>query len=126
MKTTVLITILLVLASLGVTGCAPTGPTVSYSPYSAQTFAPTTRVDVFRTKVADRRYFELGELCVRVRRSTQETAVLELAEKAKEIGADGIILMGERSAGAVAAPIGQMAVAIPLREACAVAIRYTE
>lgn len=123
MKTTVLITAITVLASLGVTGCAPK---VSYSPYSGQTFAPTARVDVFRTKVADRRYVELGELCIRVKRSTQETAVLHLTEKAREIGADGIILIGERPAGGVAAPVGQIVVAIPLREACAVAIRYAE
>lgn len=83
-------------------------------------------VNVFWTKVADRRYVELGDLCIRVTRSTQETAVLHLTEKAREIGADGIILIGERSAGAVGAPVGQMIFAIPRRETCAVAIRYTE
>jgi len=119
----VLILVLLLTGTVGIQGCAPQ---VSYSPYSHRTFAPTTRVDVLRTKLADRRYLELGELCIRVNRSTQKTAVLQLTEKAKKIGADGIILIGDRPAGFVGIPIGQLAVAVPLRDACAVAIRYTE
>lgn len=110
-------------ALMGASGCAAR---VTYSPYSSQTFTPTASVDVLRTRVAERRYVELGELCIRVNRSTAETAVIRLTEKAKEIGADALILIGDRSAGPVAVPIGQMAVAVPLRDACAVAIRYTE
>lgn len=104
---------------IGTIGCAAR---VSYSPYTGQTFAPTTRVDVLRTRVAERRHVELGELCT----SAGHTAVMRLTEKAKELGADAIILLGERSAGAVAVPVGQMAVAVPLTDTCAVAIRYTD
>lgn len=124
-KTVAFIATITLLGSLGFTGCAPTHR-VSYSPYTDQTFAPTAQVDVFRTKVPDRRYTELGELCIRVGRSTQESSVLHLTEKAKEIGANAIILIGERSRGAVGAPVGQMMVAVPLRDTCAVAIRYAE
>jgi len=69
--------------AFAVIGCAAR---VSYSPYSRETFAPTTKVDVLRTKSADRRYVELGELCIRVNRSTQDTAVLR-SSAACDVGA---------------------------------------
>ncbi len=47
-----------------------------------------------------------------------------LIEKAKELGADAIIIMGERSKGAVAMPLGNMAVAVPIKELYDIAIKY--
>lgn len=103
MNTKTIVGALIMVTAFAVSGCAAR---VSYSPYSRETFAPTTKVDVLRTKSADRRYIELGELCIRVTRSTQDTAVLRLTDRAREIGADGIVLTGERSSGSVAVPIG--------------------
>lgn len=47
-----------------------------------------------------------------------------LREKAMELGADAIILLGERSRGAVALPAGNMFLAVPIKDLCAIAIKY--
>jgi hypothetical protein len=68
---------------------------------------------------------ELGVLSVRLNKQTEENAVLYLVERAREIGADAIVILGEVSVGAVAMPpVGTLAVAIPLRDLKALAIRY--
>lgn len=105
-------------------GCA--GPDVKVMLYTGDSYPPTTDVQVFRTAPVDRKYSEIGELSLRVKKSNRETAVFQLRERAKAIGADAIILMGERSAGAIAMPMGQGAVAVPLREIYAIAIKYME
>ena len=62
--------------------------------------------------------------CVRLNKHTEEHAVLYLVERAREIGADAIVILGEVSAGTVAMPAGTLALAIPLRDLQALAIRY--
>jgi len=107
--------------SLFLIGCATKANVMRYT---IETFPPTHHVEVFRSKVIDRDYIEIGEVSVRLKKSTKENAVALLVNKAKELGADAIILVGERSKGAVAMPIGNMAVAIPIKELCAIAIKY--
>jgi hypothetical protein len=95
-----------------------------YMRYTEETFPPTTEVEVLRTKPADRAYLELGEISLRLNKSTADNAILILKEKAREIGADAIVILGERYRGSVAAPVGYMAVAVPVHDLVAVAIRY--
>lgn len=100
---------------------------VDFIKYSEETYSATTSVDVFRNKPVDREYIELGELSLRVKKgifSNQESVVLKLKEKAKEIGADAIIILGEESEGSVIVPIGDLYTSVDKRYIIAIAIRY--
>jgi len=104
---------------LALTGCA----TVNMTPYQELTFAPTTQVEVLQTK-PDRQYDVLAEMWVS---SNDKKGVLKMRKKAMEIGADALILEGERTAGAIAIPMQGMpggAVAAAIKRTYAVAIRY--
>ena len=102
-------------------GCAPK---IKYMKYTHQNFPPTFKVDVLRTKPVDRKFIELGEISIRLKKSTEEDAVLHLKEKASTIGADAIVILGESSNGAVAVPVGGMYAIIPIRKLTAIAIKY--
>ena len=102
-------------------GCAPQ---VKVMRYTTETFQPTSKIEVFHTKQIGRDYIEIGEVSIRLKKSTEENAVAYLNEKAKKLGADAIIIMGERSKGAVAMPVGNMVVAVPIKELYAIAIKY--
>lgn len=113
--------ILILAIGLFLIGCATK---VEVMRYTMETFPPSHHVEVLRSKAINKDYIEIGEVSVRLKKSTKENAVALLAEKAKELGADAIIIIGERSRGAVAMPVGTMAVAVPLRELYAIAIKY--
>jgi uncharacterized protein YbjQ (UPF0145 family) len=68
----------------------------------------------------DKEYIELGLLSA----DTGKKAIIDLQNKAKEIGANAIIILGERNEGTVAIPIGDMAYDVPVNKLEAVAIRY--
>lgn len=92
--------------------------------YSEDIYPPTNSVEVLRNKPVEKDYIELGELSLKIKRSNQEEAVLQLKEKAKEIGADAIILLGEDSEGNVIVPIGNLYASVDLRYIKAIAIKY--
>ena len=79
--------LILLLPILFLFGCAPR---VQAIPYTEQLYPPTTAIEVFRTKMPQREYVELGEIWID---GTQADAVHRLVEKAKEMGADAIMLM---------------------------------
>jgi hypothetical protein len=105
---------------LSLTACAPQ---IRFMRYTSSDYLPTTNVEVLQIKPPNRLFKELGVFSVRLNKRTEENAVLYLVERAREIGADAIVL-GEVSAGAVALPAGSLAVTIPLRDLQALAIRY--
>lgn len=111
----------LAVALVFLVACAPT---TRFARYTDVTYPPTTEVEVLRTQPADRPYVELGEIRLRLKRSNEDDAILILKEKAREVGADAIVILGEESRGAAILPAGNMAVAVPLRDLIAVAIRY--
>ena len=113
----------LLIVSTALISCA-TQPHVKTMRYTTDSFEPTNKVEVIQTKPVGRDYVEIGEVSIRLKRSTEENAVAYLVEKAKDLGADAIIIIGERSRGAVAIPAGNMAVAVPIKELYAVAIKY--
>lgn len=80
------------------------GRSVSFMKYNSNTYSPTDSVDVFRNNPIDKEYIELGELSIGLK-SKDEDAVLLLVNKAKQIGADAIILIGETSEGETTIPI---------------------
>jgi uncharacterized protein YbjQ (UPF0145 family) len=105
-------------------GCATTTTRPTVMKYTSEAFQPTKHIEVLHTKPAARDYIEIGEVAIRLKKTTQENAVALLSEKAKELGADALVIIGERSKGAVAMPVGSLFVAVPLRELYGVAIKY--
>jgi hypothetical protein len=103
--------------------CA-TAHSVRFMRYQDTQYPPTTNIEVLQMKPSDRSFTELGVLAIRVKKNTQDDSVLFLIDRAKEIGADAIVILGEVSAGAIAMPLGNMAVAVPIRDLQALAIRY--
>lgn len=115
---------LAVLLAVLLTGCATAN--VKVMRYTTVTYAPKLpqSVEVYRTNLEGRPYTEIGEVSLDIEKGNEESAVAILREKAAELGADALILMGERSRGAVAVPVGSMAIAVPLREIFGIAIKY--
>ena len=99
-------------------------PQIRFMRYTSSQYAPTTDVEILQIKPPDRRFKEIGLLSIRLHNNRDENAVLYLVERAREIGADAIVILGEISAGSVAMPVGTMFVAVPLRDLQALAIRY--
>jgi len=110
--------------ALGFSVLIACAPTARFARYTDLSFPSTTEVEVLRTKPADRPYIELGEIRLQLKKSNEDDAILVLREKAKEVGADAIVILGEQSRGAVLLPMGSMTVAVPLRDLVAVAVRY--
>ncbi len=54
----------------------------------------------------------------------EEDAILLLKQKAREVGANAMVILGEASSCAAFVPVGNMAMAVPIRDLVAVAIRY--
>lgn len=65
-------------------------------------FPPTEEIDVYRTKIPDRPYIEIAELTT----DASGDALQRLVEQAKAIGADGLIVLGERIQGTNVYPYG--------------------
>ncbi len=102
-------------------------PSVNFMKYTEDSYQPTTSVEVLRNKPVEKEFVELGELSLRIKKglfSNQEEAVLQLKEKAKEIGADAIIILGEESEGSVIVPIGDLYTSFDKRYLKAIAIKY--
>lgn len=82
-------------------GCSPS---VNVMKYTEEVYQPTSSVEVLRSKPVEKEYLELGELSLRIKKglifNNQEEAVFKLKDKAKEIGADAIIILGEETEGA--------------------------
>jgi hypothetical protein len=97
--------------------------TLDLTPYQERDFSPTTEVEVL-TSQPTRPYTVLGQMWVP---ADDSDGVLNMRKKAMEIGADAIVLLGERDVGAVAIPLDEApggAVAVPERRTYAAVIRY--
>jgi|SRR5690554_2977710 len=119
-----IIVYLITLSTVFLISCSPS---VNFMKYSEDNYPPTNSVEVLRSKPVEKEFIELGELSLQVKKgifSNQEEAVLKLKEKAKEIGADAIIILGEESEGSVIVPIGQLYTSVDKRFIKAIAIKY--
>jgi hypothetical protein len=118
---------LIVLAAiLGLSAACVSTPTAKFARYTDTTYPPTTEVEVLRTKPVDRPFVELGEIRLQLKKSNENDAILILRDKAREIGANAIVILGEQSRGTAIVPAGNILMAVPLRELVAVAIRYKQ
>jgi len=109
---------------LTILGCSPS---VDFMKYSEDIHPPSDSVEVLRNKPIEKEFVELGELSIQIKKgifSNQEGAVLKLKEKAKEIGADAIIIIGEESEGNLIVPIGDLYTTVDKRYLKAIAIKY--
>lgn len=114
----------IVFLTILLSGCSPS---VNFMKYSDDNYPPTNSVEVLRKKPVEKEYLELGELSIQVKKgifSNQEEVVLKLKEKAKQIGADAIIILGEESEGSVIVPIGNLYASVDKRFIKAIAIKY--
>lgn len=91
------LTLLVVLFVL--TACSQ--PQVREVKYTMDTFEPTADVEVLNTWPCDRKYFAIGELEV----STSDQANNALVRKARQMGADAIVLGPVRERSQVYVPI---------------------
>lgn len=99
--------------------------TVSFQPFTATKFQPTARVDLFTTKMPERDYVEIGRITVEEDAFKGEAGMIpDAIQKAKEIGADGLIWQKEGSSGLVAIPIGKTWVVGDSKTITFIAIRY--
>lgn len=111
----------LIALALWFIGCAHNA---SVTRYSQTQYPPTTsEIDVYSTAAPSRPYTEIAKLEVDDRHGSPITA---LVKKAKEIGAQGLILTGQREGKRVMAPLGGMLIGRTLTMSTGVAIRYTE
>ena len=102
-------------------GCVPHSQVMRYTNFE---FLPTSSVEVLRTRPADREYIELGEVSIRLNAFTPKNAVLILAEVARRLGADALLLLGEKDTGAVILPIGKSYIVANTEKLVGIAIRY--
>jgi|SRR3990170_6994755 len=119
-----IISIVILFIALFISACSPS---VNFMKYSDDNYPPTNSIEVLRNKPVEKEFVELGELSLQVKKgifSNQEEAVLNLKEKAKEIGADAIIILGEESEGSVIIPIGNLYTSVDKRYIKAIAIKY--
>jgi len=117
--------ILMCLMFVFVVGCASSS--VNVMKFTTDVYPQTlaSHIKIHRTMVNDRAYIELAEISTRIKKSNQETVLAELREKAAELGADALILTGERSLGSTILDVGNnVSLAVPRREICAIAIKY--
>lgn len=91
------LTLLVVLFVL--TACSQ--PQVREVKYTMDTFEPTADVEVLKTWPRDRKYFAIGELEV----STSDQANNALVRKARQMGADAIVIGPVRERSQVYVPI---------------------
>jgi len=103
-------------------------PSVREMRYTMDTFEPTANAEVLQTWPRDRKYLEIAELEV----SAGSKANNALLERAKEIGADAIVIGPPHQHGQVHVPIGGTISdgpagsfrGVPLNSVRAVAIKY--
>jgi hypothetical protein len=114
--------LLIILPLLLIVGCALP---IRVTPYTTMQYEATQNVEVMRTKPPDREYIEIAELRTRVGAANRHLALPNMVEKAKQIGADAIILLGEQEQGKVLTGMGTaVPVAASIMDMVGIAIKY--
>jgi hypothetical protein len=92
--------------------------------YTNFEFLPTSSVEVLRTRPVDREYMELGEVSLRLTYNNRNNAVFILSEVARNLGADALLLLGEKDSGAVILPFFGAYISEKTEKLVGIAIRY--
>jgi len=104
-------------------GCAACMPSVHVMRYTAAIYPPSSNVEILRTKPADRQYLEIGEISLELNAFNRKNSVFILSEEARKLGADALLLLGEKGSGAMILPIG-MGYTINSERLVGIAIKY--
>ncbi len=110
---------LIVPAAVFVAAAAGCGTGISAAMFRPA-YPPTTHVDVYRNGPPDRPYEEIAQL----ETSDQWNALGRLVEKAKSVGADGIIVLPPKYRGTDVTYMDADQWVTPLYDLVVVAIRY--
>jgi len=106
------------------TGCYGCAHKVSVTRYTANAFEESNAaIDVYQTQRPARAYVEIAELVVDDRNGQPVAA---LVAKAKEIGAHGLILTGQKEGKKGFVPLGGILIGRTYMKSTGIAIRYTE
>ena len=82
------------------------------------------QIDIYRTQTPDEKYIEIGEITCAD--TNDEYALKQVLIKAREIGADAIIILGKANSSGVGVPVGNMVYASSYSYGIkAVAIKYS-
>ncbi len=104
-------------------GCT-LSPKIKVTYWATERFLPTNKVEVFKQFPAQKNFLEVAEIAVELDKVSKKRAVMYLAQKAQELGADAIVLRGERQVRAYAIPVGATAIPVPVKALYAIAIKY--
>ena len=107
-------------------GCSPN---IRYLEYTSEHYEPTQHVEVLHAKPPSRDFIELGIISVPAKIAPidkgSRNPIDHLVEKAKSIGADAVLILGERAGGVILMPAGNTNIAVPTTGKIeALAIRY--
>ncbi|MEI6740978.1 MAG: hypothetical protein WCK74_11775 [Gemmatimonadaceae bacterium] len=83
------------------------------------------RVEVFQSQKPDRAYTEIAR--IEVRDTNDQYSMSQILQKARGMGADGVIILGRSGTVATGAPVGRAPVAVAVSQpygTVAVAIRF--
>ena len=95
--------------------------TMYTTPYPSK--SQHSHIDVYRTQAPSRGYIEIAEISCRD--TSDSWNIEQIIKKAKEIGADGVIIMGRTGSYAVGVPVGDMTYAASRTYGLtAIAIKY--
>ena len=117
--TVCLLTMLLLLS-----GCSSTNVTIFGYAYPQKEQDAT--IDIYITKTPTQEYTEFAKLVCKL--SNEEKCFKRLMAKARELGADGLIVIGKAGSTSVGVPLGSYAAYIDTKEygITAIAIKYKE
>ena len=85
-------------------GCASPQVTVYNSGYAPR--AENAEIEIFQTQKPDRPYIELGQISIGD--TNNEYNMKQILKKAREMGADAIIILGSAGQAGVVVPIGNI------------------
>lgn len=94
---------------------------VQVKKYDDSSYSPTESLEIYKTNKPERPYIEIAQIETDASRSN---AMELLIAKAKKLGGDAIIMVGQENRGAIAIPIGTMVYAEPVNYLVAIVIKF--
>jgi hypothetical protein len=106
-------TLIVMLLPLFLSSCASTGFLMAKARVSLYREAypakdKNAQIDIYRTLRPEQEYIEIGEISCRD--TNNDWALKQTLIKAREIGADGIIILGQAGTSSVGVPVGDLTV----------------
>lgn len=114
--------IILIVLIFGLISCS----TVTFQPFTNQKYTPTRKVDLYTDEKPSREYIEIGRIIVGEDAFTGEKYMVKWAlEKARKVGADGLIWVKEEKKFHAITVSGQL-LAGDTKQVIFIAIKYKD